>query len=98
MQSTQMVSAQNELNVMNPVASSKTTKKHFFTVNVTLLMLRLISHITKANATNQHLLQASHYHNKWKYFNCTKISVKQAAISLLTIYLVHVACHINCKY
>jgi len=47
--STEMISAQNELNVTNPVASNKTTKKHLFTINTTLLMLKLISHIKKAN-------------------------------------------------
>ena len=43
-----MISAQNELNVMNPVATNKTTKKRLFTVNMTLLMLMLISHIKRA--------------------------------------------------
>jgi len=46
--STQMISTQNELNVMNPVALNKTTKKRLFTVNMTLLMLMLISHMKRA--------------------------------------------------
>jgi len=91
-----MIRAQNELNVMHPVAPNKTMKKHLLTVNITLLMLMLISHIKKANAADQCHFQASHYNKKWKYYKCTKICVKQAVISPLTIHLVHVACDINC--
>lgn len=78
---------------MHPVVLYMTTKNHLFTVDTTLVILILISHIRQHVSTNDGHLTIVQYHQKCKYCSALKYVLNRLRCQYYNLYnRLYVAC------